>query len=45
MCAVPTGRPAGGAVPSSALGLTSMGTGPNSGWARVEGVHVAYARR
>jgi hypothetical protein len=20
-----------------------MGTGPNSGWARVEGVHVAYA--
>jgi hypothetical protein len=35
--------PAGGAVPSSALGLTSMGTGPNSGWARAEGVHVAYA--
>jgi hypothetical protein len=25
------GAPAGGAVPSSALGLTSMGTGPNSG--------------
>jgi hypothetical protein len=25
------GAPAGGAVPSSAQGLTSMGTGPNSG--------------
>jgi hypothetical protein len=31
MCAVLLGAPAGGAVPSSALGLTSMGTGPNSG--------------
>jgi hypothetical protein len=29
--AVLLGAPAGGAVPSSALGLTSMGTGPNSG--------------
>jgi hypothetical protein len=34
MIAVPTGAPAGGAVPSSALRLTSMGTGPNSGEAR-----------